>query len=392
MFNAADPSRPALRPRALMAAAVAGTIIGYAGWSAQPEILSEVLVQFHLNNTQAALSISAETLALAITSILLTGLIQIRFPRLLMLIGAVIALAGHLLSWNAGSFLHFVECRAMAGMGEGLTLGLANVIIASLPDPDRAYANVNTGQILGGAVIVALVPLATVHIGHLPMLIVLSGITVLMLPLLLLSPPRTVQASASTAANHQPAPVFSLLSLWTSMLLFGTGSSALWAFFVEFGKRTTLTRGQIDGTISAAVLAGLAGTVLTSLISTRFGRRGPVLIALAFTSLTNFAITHSTIGVIYQVSVCVMIACLYVLVPFYQGYAATLDVSGRAAAIVGALFALTGATGPALGGWIASSWNLPAIGIAAVGLNVLAASLVFPVERACKRRRATTVR
>jgi predicted MFS family arabinose efflux permease len=371
----------------ILAAAIAGNIIGYAGWSAQPEILSESLTTFHLNEAEAALAISAETATLALTTVFFTRLLGSQSRRGYLLLGAAIAIVGTVLSVLSGTFIQLAAARALSGIGEGIVLAVASILVASFPDPDRGYAHLNTGGILGGAAMVAVIPVAAAHIAHLPVLVVLMAVMLLLTPALYLAPAGKLDR-LTVEGTDIPSSLTSrwaIRLLWISMVAFATGSAALWAFFVEFGKRTSLTRDQIDVTVSVALLAGLLGTATASLLSTRIGRLAPMLALLIALTVANMAVTQSTVSIIYQAGVCGTIACIYGLLPYYQGYATQLDRSGKAAAIVAACFVLSGATGPLIGGWIAARWGLSAIGFQIIAANSAAAGLLLGAASLAQR-------
>ena len=88
-----------------------------------------------------------------------------------------------------------------------------------------------------------------------------------------------------------------------------------------------------------------------------------VLTAIIVLNCVNgVLLTNTEQPAVYFVTSFMQIFCVYSVMPCMLGIGAELDQSGGAAAAVGAMFMLTGATGPLVGGLLVETGGYPAIG------------------------------
>jgi predicted MFS family arabinose efflux permease len=79
-------------------------------------------------------------------------------------------------------------------------------------------------------------------------------------------------------------------------------------------------------------------------------------------SIVAILISQQTDGTFFMILAPMAIACVFYLVPYFLGVAAYLDPQGGLPASVAAMFFLTGATGPVLGGFLVETWEYQAVG------------------------------
>ena len=94
--------------------------------------------------------------------------------------------------------------------------------------------------------------------------------------------------------------------------------------------------------------------------------------------------SHSHHPLVFRIGAVLIVAGTYFLVPYFLGYAAAQDPSGRDAAIVAGSFLLTGAVGPYLGGFIIETFGVGSIAMIVICTNLIAWLSFFVVDRGQK--------
>lgn len=348
-----------------------------------PEILSDSMEYLTLTAVQSSWVISAETFALAFSSIFFASR-NFRFSyRRLGVVGSVIGLAGNFASSQCVDFSGLFAARAVAGFGEGALLMIANTLVADFNKPDRAYAHINVANIIYGSFAFFSLPFVFPHRDGLMVFNIAAIAMLAMAPFFYWLSTRQVQRTSHLMESDtlKEAPqIFSVsaITLYMAMMFIGTGCGASWGFLVEFGKAISLPQEQIDFSIGFGTIAAIAGSGLVAIIGTRYGRLYPVLLAIALAGISNYSLSHTEDIFVYRLGILGLLFSMYFILPFFLGYGADLDRSGRVSAIVCAIFMLTaGSIGPLAGGAIADNFDISYIGTAILFMCVISA--VFTV-------------
>ena len=378
----------------LLLASIAAYCIANATWWLQPVLIDQLMTLRGCTASVAGLVVSAEMTTMALTASALAKFQKSGRYLTICLVGAFVTIACTYASLQASSLASLILTRTGVGLGEGLLLMIANTAMACFPDPDKAFGRLGTANVVFGIVLVH--ALGYFHTQALPafftMLVSLCALT----PFLLLMPTTArlrhgEHADSSASSALQAAVRFRILLLSASTFFVGVASGVMWSFYAVIGHGTGLSDESVDGAIATAILSAIVGSGLTAVIGNRWGRIGPVTIALAAMTAAIVALSFHPSGATFRVATCINVASLYFMVPYLFGAGAAQDPSGRGATFVSSAFFMTGAVSPFLGGLLMDHVGIEFVGIAVIVTSLLAGALFVYVNRPVPARPPITL-
>lgn len=374
------------RKTQLLVACIAAYCFGNLTQWLLPEWLSDSMEVLKLSATQGSIACAAETVALAVTSIFLAS----RESRLtyfqVAIIGAVVALIGNGASGLVSSYPPLILSRFVAGVGEGAVLMVGTALVADFKNPDAVYAKLNIANIVYGSAAFFSLPLLFPSRNGLMIFLIA---TCALIPLLAgfgwisrrsITKGHEFGVASKTGIFAPPA-----LALYGGMLFLATATSGNWSFLVEYGKRTGMAQEQIDMAIGIATISAVIGSGLVALIGDRFGRLIPALACMAIAGFFNFDIVNNSSPLWFRIDCAFVLIGVYFLVPYFLGYGAALDASGRISAIVNAAFMLSLASGPVMSGAVNDYYGAAVVPYIVLGLFAVSALLLVFVDRCVKK-------
>jgi predicted MFS family arabinose efflux permease len=374
--------------RILVSSFAAYCVANVSGWIL-PDIISEFVTVNHLSDSQAGLVGTVELASLALFSIVLARFARGISFRMIATVGTLVAVGFTVLSVFAPSHLALLLFRAITGLGEGATLMVASAALASFPDPDRAYGQMNLVNILYGSALIFLLPwlhgLVGAHVAF-PMLLLSL---VVLLPLVLLMPRGlALDARVDTGAgrvthHHDISPRMWLLA--GCMFLIAMNSSAVWSFLILLGTRAGLAEPVAIRAVAIVALVSASGSFLATLQGTALGRLGPCIASVVVMTICIVILCLNGDVLVYHVLSAVLVSALYYLIPYFMGYAAADDDTGRGAALIGGVFLLTVALSPYTGGLLIQHFGFGVLAVVAVATNSLAIAGLIAFDRALRR-------
>jgi len=371
----------------ILVASAAAYCIANIGWWVQPSLIYEVIVRYRVRESEAGLVASAEMTAIALGSVLFAKLIT-KIPLLqIALVGAVVALIGAALSIVVQDYNFLLMSRSVTGLGEGAMLAVASASLASFKDPDKAYGKINIVAILFGSAAVFSLPITAKYfsIEHNVFPTIFVGIAIL--SLLIPFMPKDLnhdEGHLSSAPVAHDVLSWKLLSLIIGVFIVSVTTGAMWSFYYLLGDRAGLNEEQIHNAVAIAALISVFGALLATLIGAKFGRFLPITLGIIVLTIAIAAMSHSHHPLVFRIGAVLIVAGTYFLVPYFLGYAAAQDPSGRDAAIVAGSFLLTGAVGPYLGGFIIETFGVGSIAMIVICTNLIAWLSFFVVDRGQK--------
>ncbi|MCG4262429.1 MFS transporter [Acetobacter senegalensis] len=377
------------RHRVLIGGAAAYCIANISWWL-QPALINEVLLRLHLGDASAGLVASAEMAAMAFSSMILARQVRKLSFRLLAGIGAIIAIIGNLFSSFITNYPDLLMMRCLVGLGEGAALAVSSACFADFENPDGAYANVGVINILLGTILVFIFPFMGSVLTKNNIIFPFMSIIVFILSIFIYFLPKKNSYNNNLSSVVIPAHhIFSwkLMRLVMATFTVVVTSGAMWSFYYILGEKAGLSNASINNAITLAVFLSLIGGGLASFCGTRFGRLKPVSCGMLCISTAIVLMSLCSNGAIFRLSACINVAGIYFLIPYFFGYAAAQDSTGRDAAVVGGAFLLTGAVGPYLGGIIIENFGIIAMAILVPITNILAWLLFFSVSKKKYMRR-----
>jgi predicted MFS family arabinose efflux permease len=346
-----------------LVASTAAYCVANVSWWMQPDLVHHVMVRFGASESGAGLIATAELTAMALSSILLARLVGPRTFRTIALGGTLLALLGAAASIVASGYAVLFVARIATGLGEGGPLAVASAALAAFADPDRAYGKMNVVNVLFGAAVIFLLPLLAAQTGAnavFPMMFAALAICGLFLPLM----PRTVRVQSHHGEQVGPSHGYfsrRLLMLVAAVFILAVTSGAMWSFYYVLGARAGLSDAAVNTAIGLAIITSISGSLLATWLGARWGRLLPVTVGTFVISAAILTMCAWPDPIAFRVAACLNVSAVFFLVPYFYGYAAAQDPSGRDGAVVGGAFLFAGAIGPLLGGTIMTAFGIEAM-------------------------------
>jgi len=365
----------------LLLGAAAATCIANISWWMQPQIVNDVITGLKASESAAGFVVTTEFVVLALTSFVIARLAHGISYLAICLAGLVFALGGALATLAVSGYGALIITRALTGAGEGAFLMVSTAAVAHVANPDRAYGQLNIVNIILGAAMSLGLPFLLERFGAHALAFRLLATLMAVLVVLALAMPRAERYNPPATSGGHGAISGRVIALACAIFLVGVASAAMWSFYVVLGLRTGLAAPAVDTAIGYSVVSALPAGILATLIGARFGRLNPMAVAMLIMSGAIFVLTYSKDPTAFRVGTCINMAGIYFLIPYFFGCAAAEDASGRAAAIAGGAFLLTGGAGPYLGGSLMEYLGVSSIAWFMLIADAAAAAIFFWLER-----------
>ena len=251
--------------------AIAG--IGYMGYIVLPLALVGVMEHYAINDATAGGMATCLLGGLAVGLFACTHLLRRHGPRKLCLLGAALAVFAYATCAFAPPLALLGLSLLVGGLGMGLCMGGGEAIVASMPDPDRAFAGVYAAGQLAGILLLALVLPWAMAQGSMAGAFAALAIWSLLNGLLLLATLGDGQAAPATEKSPGFRWIYFVSPAVLALFLLGLADASVWPFSPQIGQRLGLDEGQAGLVLASALAAGVAGSVLAAVISTRWGRK-----------------------------------------------------------------------------------------------------------------------
>jgi MFS transporter, DHA1 family, inner membrane transport protein len=304
---------------------------------------------------------------------------------------ALLALLGFdLASTTVSSLTALIAVRFVHGTVGGLLVCTGYSVMARVKDPDRGFGICFMIQYalsgIGNTWLPNLVPQFGVQVLFL-MMAAFSIVTLAMLPFLGPYPLPPPKSAAPDAAGTVRLGL--LVPALAAVFLFQAANMGLGAYMISLGRGAGLTLSFSSATVGGACWVGLVGAGLVALLSTRYGRTVPVVIAFGITLGANWLFHWSGNAALFVAANFAAAAVWAFVLSYLFGMFSALDQRGYSAVLAG-LFAKLGlATGILVGGkLLGEQENYTSLIDAAVFVLFLSAVFAVPIALALDRRDA----
>ena len=367
--------------RTVIIAAACAFNIGMLSWWAQPLIIHAMIEGLALSEPQAGLVVSAEVMAIALTSLAIAPRVHRLPARRACFYGCLAAVLFHFISIFTTGYGGLLAARLCAGIAEGLVYAIAIGVVASTVNPDRGYGIINAFNIVFASLFLAFVPGIEFSQPQVVTFSCLAAAALILAPAVCTMPesvlnPDKHSSVGITGFDHN---VWLLL---LAVLLWGTGVNTLWPYLFYIGSQTALEARQIGLVLGSSGFAAFAGVLLMIFIGARYGHLRPLLAGLGMNLVASLMVTMLPGALTYTAGVVLSMATIYFVFPYLLAVSAEMDATGRVATAVGGINMSTGGIGPVIGGYLVSGGGPEAIGYVFVGECMLAMYLITRVLRA----------
>jgi len=245
---------------------------------AAPAIAVQLAVERALSPSQIGLFFMVELGGMSLASIPATWWMR-RFSwhRIGFTAVAVFVLA-NLSSIGAQGFASLLVLRGCSALAGGALMILAMTAAARVPDKERMFGLWVTGQLVLGAIALAVLPFAFGAIGIAALFAALAVSMLAAAPLLRLYPPGLPDQAGTGGRGvlRGRALIVAMLAL-AAILLFYLGLGGFWTFIAVIAGRAGVSPQASGAILAVATLFGIAGSVCASVIAGRLARRSVLI-------------------------------------------------------------------------------------------------------------------
>jgi len=331
--------------------------VGLLSYAALPYLIGTTMISLELTEESVGFLYGLEFMAAAISSIFIAPKIGKLDRKNIAFIGAIIVIAGNLVSgfWSNHEFL--LITRPVTGIGAGLTLASGNATIANAKNPATIAGMMNV-------LFTALIVFLMLYLSYLGdrwnvqgVYFGLAAVTFCFLLLLILMPRRSAQADSESDDKIHYNEIISVagISILAVFFMFTLRDSMAWGFAERIGNKVGYSPSEVGQMLSFQAFVGLVGPILTAVIGFRLGVKSPLLFGIVFAGMTTYAVLLSPkLPYLFEGAVLVWTAGYFFGISYLTAYAATLDRDGRIVAAAGSAMVLGVAAGPALSGYLIS--------------------------------------
>ena len=330
------------------------TLVGYSVLAAIP-VISSARVQL-LGFTEVAVGrlSSADLGGLAAGALLSSWFIAKSNRRNMTLVGAGLAVLANLLSMPYHQYETLLALRALAGIGGGIYTGVAVANLGATSKPARAYNWMLFAFAFTSALEFQVLPLLSMN----GMYAVFIGGFLAGLPALHWIPANTVDQRLDVEIDvkddtgqhfeHRHVPAYIVWLCLLAMFLTYINIGGYWTY-IELAARASAVDGELIGRLLVwGSVSGIAGCLLATLLSNRFGLARPLLAALLAMA--------GTVAMLYQgidaggLAVSILsFNLLWIFIDVYQmSFIANADHSGSFSSLIPCAQGLGQIVGPNL--------------------------------------------
>ena len=262
--------------------------------------------------------------------------------------------------------------RAFTGFGGGTLMVLSMISAQDAENPDRVFGYWVVGQLVAGAVGLALLPYLFSTFGLQSFYIILGAITLLLTPLYkgFLAPAAADVSKADSSTNGR----FVVLATLTvaAILAFYIAIGGVWTFASMAAEQAGIEGASIGTILAIASLFGIAGALIAAFLGGRSARQAMLLLGYAILVLSVAGLAMLDGGVAYIIAVCAFKFAWTFVLPFIIAEVAGRDPSGRLVACTTLIIGTGLSLGPLFAGtMLEAGWSLTAVFLAAAICGVL---------------------
>jgi len=242
-----------------------------------PVVAKQLAIELQMSASAIGTLFTSELGAMSLASIPACYWLSRINWRLAGTLAALIFILANLGSVFVESATGLIAFRILSGFGGGSLMVLCMATASTLPKPDRIYGLWVMGQLVLGAVGLAILPSLFAHFGLSAFFTLLSVLMLICLPLVRYFPERKQPLAPSTASSTPTRLALPALIGLTAVLLFYVSLNGVWTFMGALADSINIDA-QVSGNILAmASLLGIAGAFCATLMGGRSNFRPPML-------------------------------------------------------------------------------------------------------------------
>ncbi|MBK4995975.1 MFS transporter [Pseudomonas sp. S37] len=312
-----------------------------------PVVAAQLASQLALSPAQIGQLFSAELGAMSLATVPAWFWLRRVAPRRAALLAALLFIAGNIASATVASYPPLLVLRFLTALGGGSLMILCMASAANLPNPSRVYGLWLLGQLVLGALGLALLPGLFARHGLSACYLSLAALALLALPLT-----RAFPASLLTQQQAADAPLHkgkALLGL-AAVLCFYLSLSGVWTFIGAIAQASGIDSNASGRVLALATLMGILGAALATGLGARLPRNTLLVLGFAVMGGSILALRGQLPLARFALAAMAFKLMWTFVLPLVLATLADLDRSGRLMNAINLMIGAGLAAGPAIAG------------------------------------------
>jgi len=331
--------------RRAIVAAIGLSVAGVAAFSVLPVMVGILTDSHGLGASLAGYVASADLAGFALTALAAAfWVVRCRWRRAA-IVGLSALVIGNLLSLGTPGFAQLLIARLLAGIGAGTVYSVAMSTLARCRDTDRAFGLMIAAQVIFQVIALFVLPRLVAVWGPSALFLTLGGVSVLA------SVGITQLPDFIEGSSEPPTTMLATRSAWLALAgvaLFTLNLGALWTYIERMGVSAGLSSPQVGSMLAAALAISVLGALGASRLGDRFGRRLPLVVAMAGQLVALVLMTENASAVAFAIGATLYSLAWAFAMPYFYGFVASHDPGGRLIVLAPAVQAIGVSLGPLL--------------------------------------------
>ena len=349
------------KPTAI-AAAIVICFVGNAVFMGMPILVGSIADTLGFNEQQAGWIASGDLGGMFIASIIASRLVTRVNRRYLAVAGMITAIAAILASIYFHELETLLAIRIISGMGSGMCYATGVACLAGTRHTARNFSSLMFALVAINALELYSFPILSASWGvngifmAFAVAFLISLSVVHWIPSHIADKPLDVQSEFDDETGHHRKnihiPTYLPWLCLAAVACFYITVGSFWAFIERAGVDAGLTDSFISNVLTIGTIFTLAGCIVATWLSDRFGQSKPLLAALFIMAINLVALSFGVNSNSFVVCSLLFNFC-WLFTDIYQlGTLSNIDHSGRYAALVPGAQGLAQTIGPSIAGWL----------------------------------------
>jgi|GEM_PF-4021820 len=330
-----------------------------------PLLIGTIVLDFNVSEASAGLLISAELVAIALTTMTLAARVEKLPVRKLAVLATITLSTLNLFSALPEDLSSLCVMRTAAGVSAGVMITCVYYLVGISTAPVRLFGVLTVGGVLTGAVFLTLLPVA-IEAWHYR-----GAFTVMATPFVI-AVFFLVNIRQPEASDVQPISSAKGSLGWQGLLfviaifIVQAAQGGYYAFVELIGIQLAVAPETIGMTLAASYFLSLGGSSVAGILGDRFGVQKPLLIGMSGHALAVCFVVFAGSQSSYLIPLFPQAFFFFLFLPYMLGLAATLDHSGHLSTLAGGVIMLGLGVGPFISGNLVEAWGYSTIAYSVV--------------------------
>lgn len=327
--------------------------------------------------------VSVEMVATSVAALLVAAALHPGNAGWLARVSAAVMFAANLASMAVPPLPVFIGVRVAAGGAAGVLWGVSCFWSTQTENGVRAFGiGLLAASVLYAAGL-SFWPQSVQAYGLVGLFGPMSVVSIVTLAIVALIKMPTAASAVGQASEDgaRQRSAWALTRIFFAAAFSNLSAAIMWSLSEQIATARGFSSGTVGAILSTATFVSIAGSMLASVVGSRFGVARPLALGVLGMACGGVLLCYGVTPLVYGLALCVIQTTVFFVLPFALGAGAAYDPTGRAATFVGAVCYFAGAVGPAIGAALFDFFSPLAVGWTAVGSCFLAATAAYSLRR-----------